>query len=52
MEAFFYFKEQGRRIERGTLPPLQKKWAWPAHKERNNGNLFCNQTQGTFQKKT
>jgi hypothetical protein len=24
-EAFFYFKEQGRRIESGTLPPLQKQ---------------------------
>ena len=51
-EAIFYFNKQGRRIERGMLPPLQDKWAWPAHKERNNGNLFCGQTQGTFQKTT
>jgi len=34
------------------LPPLQKKWACPAHKERCNGNLFCSQTQGPFRKRT
>jgi hypothetical protein len=33
------------------LPPLQKKWPYPAHKEQSNGNLFGCQTQGTFQQK-
>jgi len=29
-EAFFYFNEQGRRLEIGTLPPLQKSGlGWP-----------------------
>jgi hypothetical protein len=51
-EAFFYFNKQGRRIERGITAALAKQWAGPAHKERENDNLFCCQTQGTFQKRT
>ena len=32
-EAFFYFKKQGRRIERGLLPPLRK--SGPVQPTRN-----------------
>jgi len=33
METFFYFKEQGRRIERGLLPPLRN--SGPVQPTRN-----------------
>jgi hypothetical protein len=49
-EAFFILKSKGGGLKEISCRPCEKV-VCPAHKERRNDNLFCCQTQGTFQKR-